>query len=137
MYIKNQLTVIKTLTIAELKSRYRNTFAGLLWVMINPLILFSVHALIFKHILKLCKKKNIQILSISRPQKLERLLLKGQQLSIQTNQISLQISQLNGYLIIATIKHMSKFCRINQKTEKKQYKNKIIDFFILSWVYFH
>jgi len=53
MYIKNQLTVIRTLTLAELKSRYRNTFAGLLWVMINPLILFSVHALIFKHILKI------------------------------------------------------------------------------------
>lgn len=53
MLLKNQLTVIKTLTSAELKGRYRNTFAGLLWVMINPLILFSVHALIFKHILKI------------------------------------------------------------------------------------
>lgn len=51
--MKNQLTVIKTLTIAELKNRYRNTIAGLLWVMINPIILFSVHALIFKHILKI------------------------------------------------------------------------------------
>jgi len=57
MYIKNQLTVIKTLTVAELKSRYRNTFAGLLWVMINPLILFSVHALIFKHVLKINVEK--------------------------------------------------------------------------------
>jgi ABC-type polysaccharide/polyol phosphate export permease len=38
---------------AELKGRYRNTFAGVIWVMINPLILFSVHALIFKHILKI------------------------------------------------------------------------------------
>lgn len=51
--MKNQLTVVKTLTIAELKSRYRNTVAGLLWVMLNPIIQFSVHALIFKHILKI------------------------------------------------------------------------------------
>lgn len=53
MQFKNQLTVISTLTMAELKGRYRNTFAGVIWVMINPLILFSVHALIFKHILKI------------------------------------------------------------------------------------
>ncbi len=53
MYIKDQFTVISTLTIAEMKGRYRNTVAGVLWVMFNPLILFSVHALIFKHILKI------------------------------------------------------------------------------------
>ncbi|MBD66748.1 MAG: hypothetical protein CME62_16190 [Halobacteriovoraceae bacterium] len=53
MELKKQLTVVSTLTLAELKSRYRNTFAGLFWVMINPLILFSVHGLIFKYILKI------------------------------------------------------------------------------------
>lgn len=53
MYIKDQFTVISTLTIAEMKGRYRNTVAGVLWVMFNPLILFFVHALIFKHILKI------------------------------------------------------------------------------------
>jgi ABC-type polysaccharide/polyol phosphate export permease len=45
--------VISTLTLAELKSRYRNTWAGLLWVILNPLIMFGVHSLIFKIILKI------------------------------------------------------------------------------------
>ena len=53
MYLKEQALVISTLTLAEMKGRYRNTFAGLLWVMFNPLIMFSVHALIFKHILQI------------------------------------------------------------------------------------
>ncbi len=53
MILKEQLTIISTLTLAEMKGRYRNTIAGVLWVMINPLILFGVHALIFKYILKL------------------------------------------------------------------------------------
>ncbi len=53
MRIQEQFTVITTLTVAEMKGRYRNTFAGLLWVMFNPLILFSVHALIFKHVLRI------------------------------------------------------------------------------------
>ncbi len=52
MYLREQLTVISTLTFAEMKGRYRNTVAGVLWVMFNPLIMFGVHALIFKHILK-------------------------------------------------------------------------------------
>lgn len=42
-----------TLTFAEIKSRYRNTFVGLIWVILNPLIQFSVHGLIFKFILKI------------------------------------------------------------------------------------
>ncbi|MFT6631443.1 MAG: ABC-type polysaccharide/polyol phosphate export permease [Bacteriovoracaceae bacterium] len=53
MRIKEQFTVISTLTLAEMKGRYRNTVAGVLWVMFNPLIMFGVHALIFKHILKI------------------------------------------------------------------------------------
>ena len=53
MSLKHQLLVTSTLTVAEMKARYRNTVAGVLWVMLNPLILFSVHALIFKNILKI------------------------------------------------------------------------------------
>ncbi len=36
-----------------MKGRYRNTFAGFLWVMFNPLIMFAVHSIVFKHILRL------------------------------------------------------------------------------------
>lgn len=53
MHLKEQYLVISTLTLAEMKGRYRNTIAGVLWVMFNPLIMFGVHALIFKHILKI------------------------------------------------------------------------------------
>lgn len=53
MNIKNQLTIISTLTLAEMKGRYRNTFAGVIWVMFNPLLMFTVHAIIFKYILKI------------------------------------------------------------------------------------
>ncbi len=51
--ISKNLLVIMTLTTAELKSRYRNTWAGLLWVIINPLMMFAVHSLIFKYIMKI------------------------------------------------------------------------------------
>ena len=53
MSIKHQLLVTSTLTLAEMKARYRNTVAGILWVMLNPLIMFCVHALIFKYILRI------------------------------------------------------------------------------------
>ena len=53
MQLRNQWLVISTLTFAEMKARYRNTVAGVLWVMLNPLFMFGVHALIFKHILKI------------------------------------------------------------------------------------
>lgn len=41
------------LTVASLKSRYRKTVAGLVWVVLNPLILFGVQAVVFKQVLKL------------------------------------------------------------------------------------
>lgn len=53
MSFKHQLLVTSTLTLAEMKARYRNTIAGVLWVMLNPLIMFAVQALIFKYILKI------------------------------------------------------------------------------------
>lgn len=46
-------TIISTLTLSEMKGRYRNTWAGFLWVILNPIIMFSVHALVFKYILKI------------------------------------------------------------------------------------
>lgn len=53
MSFSKSFTVISTLTLSEMKGRYRNTWAGILWVIINPILMFSVHALVFKHILKL------------------------------------------------------------------------------------
>ena len=41
------------LTKAQMKSRYRKTIAGFLWVVLNPILLFAVHAVIFKAILKI------------------------------------------------------------------------------------
>tara|TARA_R110000868_G_scaffold164359_12_gene396906 strand:- start:6479 stop:7237 length:759 start_codon:yes stop_codon:yes gene_type:complete len=41
------------LTRAQLKARYRNTIAGLVWVILNPLIMFGAQAVAFKHILKI------------------------------------------------------------------------------------
>ncbi len=40
------------MTKSTLKSRYRKTFAGFLWVILNPVVTFAVQALIFKNILK-------------------------------------------------------------------------------------
>ena len=36
-----------------MRSRYRKTFAGLLWVVLNPVILYSVQSLVFQNILKI------------------------------------------------------------------------------------
>ena len=41
------------MTFAQMKARYRNTFAGFIWVILNPILMFAVHALIFKVILKI------------------------------------------------------------------------------------
>ena len=53
MELKTNLLKIYTLTMADIKGRYRNTFAGLLWVMFNPILQFMVHSLVFKYILNL------------------------------------------------------------------------------------
>jgi lipopolysaccharide transport system permease protein len=42
-----------SLTMANMKSRYRKTFAGFIWVLLNPLIMFGVQSLVFKNFLKL------------------------------------------------------------------------------------
>jgi ABC-type polysaccharide/polyol phosphate export permease len=41
------------LTQANLKSRYRGTLAGFLWVILNPVLMFGVQSLVFKKVLKL------------------------------------------------------------------------------------
>lgn len=49
-YQKLDLVFIMTKSI--MKSRYRKTWAGFLWVILNPILTFVVQALIFKNILK-------------------------------------------------------------------------------------
>lgn len=49
----HNLELILNLTLAQIKARYRKTYAGLLWVLINPIMTFWVQAIIFKIILKL------------------------------------------------------------------------------------
>jgi len=44
---------IRHLTAANLKTRYRNTWAGLMWVALNPILQFGTQALVFNFILKL------------------------------------------------------------------------------------
>lgn len=43
----------KELTLASIKSRYRKTWAGFLWVILNPLFLFGVQSLVFRKFLKI------------------------------------------------------------------------------------
>lgn len=40
-------------TVASMKSRYRKTFAGFLWVILNPVIMFGVQAMVFSKFLRL------------------------------------------------------------------------------------
>ncbi len=47
------LRQVLALTRANLKSRYRKTFAGFLWVVLNPVVMFGVQSLIFQHILQI------------------------------------------------------------------------------------
>jgi ABC-type polysaccharide/polyol phosphate export permease len=44
---------IRELTLASIKSRYRKTWAGFLWVILNPILMFGVQSLVFKKFLKL------------------------------------------------------------------------------------
>jgi len=50
--LKQDFELTRTLTISMLKSRYRKTFAGFLWVILSPIITYFVQAIIFKNILK-------------------------------------------------------------------------------------
>lgn len=46
-------TQVWDLTVASLKSRYRKTLAGFIWVILNPLLQFGIQSLVFKKFLKL------------------------------------------------------------------------------------
>ncbi len=41
------------LTKASMKSRYRKTFAGFFWVMMNPLVTYAIQVIVFKNVLVL------------------------------------------------------------------------------------
>jgi ABC-type polysaccharide/polyol phosphate export permease len=45
--------LLKALTWANLKSRYRNTFLGFLWVILNPIIVLFVQAFLFSIVFKI------------------------------------------------------------------------------------
>ncbi|MFY7993344.1 MAG: ABC transporter permease [Bacteriovoracaceae bacterium] len=44
---------VSEMTLASLKSRYRKTITGMLWVIANPLLMFGVQSLVFKKFLRL------------------------------------------------------------------------------------
>jgi len=47
------LRQLLTLTLANMKARYRKTVAGFIWVILNPIILFSVQSVVFRKILNI------------------------------------------------------------------------------------
>lgn len=47
-----RLRQIKTLTSASIRARYRNSFAGLLWVVVSPVIMFTAQAYAFKFVMR-------------------------------------------------------------------------------------
>ncbi|CBW27899.1 putative polysaccharide export ABC transporter permease protein [Halobacteriovorax marinus SJ] len=51
--IKEYSRQVLALTSANMKARYRKTIAGFLWVILNPIIMYSVQSFVFKKILKL------------------------------------------------------------------------------------
>lgn len=51
--IKNFFIEVSELTSASLKQRYRRTFAGFLWVVLSPIVMFTVQATIFKFVMRI------------------------------------------------------------------------------------
>lgn len=47
------LRQLTSLTFANMKARYRKTIAGFIWVILNPIILYSVQSIVFRKILKI------------------------------------------------------------------------------------
>lgn len=43
---------ILSLTVASIKARYRRTWAGFVWVLLSPIVMFTVQSLVFKVFLK-------------------------------------------------------------------------------------
>jgi ABC-type polysaccharide/polyol phosphate export permease len=44
---------VRELSLASIKSRYRSTWAGFVWVVINPLLMFGVQSLVFKNFMRI------------------------------------------------------------------------------------
>lgn len=44
---------VRDLTLASMKARYRKTWAGFLWVIMSPILLFGVQSLVFRKFLKI------------------------------------------------------------------------------------
>ncbi len=51
--IKQQINQTISLTSANMKARYRKTIAGFLWVVLSPILMYSVQAFVFKKFLNL------------------------------------------------------------------------------------
>ena len=45
--------LIREMTWATMKSRYRSTFAGFLWVILNPLLMYFVQSIVFMKVLRI------------------------------------------------------------------------------------
>lgn len=54
--LKTQLHQLKVLTIVNLKVRYRKTWIGFAWVLLNPIILLTVQSFVFFHVLKISRQ---------------------------------------------------------------------------------
>lgn len=53
MTLKHYWLQTRELTLASLKARYRKTWAGFLWVILNPIMMFGVQSLVFKKFMKI------------------------------------------------------------------------------------
>ena len=53
MELKYFWVQVRDLTFASLKFRYRKTFAGFIWVVMNPLLMFGVQSLVFKTFMRI------------------------------------------------------------------------------------
>lgn len=64
MVMKILFSQIKALTLANLKTRYRGTVSGFLWVIINPVLLYGAQSFAFHYILKI-KVENYPLFLLS------------------------------------------------------------------------
>ncbi len=46
-------SLLRELTVSQMKARYRRTWAGFVWVVLNPILMYGVQATIFKHVLRI------------------------------------------------------------------------------------
>ena len=53
MKFESEFNQMSELALASIKSRYRKTWAGFIWVVINPILMFGVQSMVFKYILRI------------------------------------------------------------------------------------